>query len=78
MSLLLDDPAVIHKPEPISKGVGGRPESFSLKMFHVQICNYGLYQRSHCHSFNLLIEFILKRNASIMQTEPKKFNDVLY
>ena len=41
-------------------------------------CNYGAYCRSHSQSFNLLIEFILKGEVSIMQTDPQKFNDVLY
>ena len=78
VTLLLDDPEVIRKPKPIPRRVGRRLESFSLKMFHVQICSYGAYQRPHSHSFNLLIEFILKRIVSIMQTEPQKVNDVLY
>ena len=59
-------------------GVGGRLESFSLKILYVQIGNYGAYWRAHSHSFNLFIEFILKRKVSIMQKEPQKFNDVLY
>ena len=41
-------------------------------MFHVQIYNYGNNWRPHNHSFNLLIEFILKGEESIMQTEPQK------
>ena len=48
------------------------------QMLHVQIGNCGAYQRPHSYSFNLLIEFILKRKVSIMQTEPKKLYDVLY
>ena len=78
MSLLLDDPSIIHKPKPIPGWVGDRLESFSLKMFYIQIGNYGAYWRPHCHSFNLLMEFILKRKVSVMHTEPQKFNDVLY
>ena len=78
MGLLLDDKGVMHIPIPMSRGVGGRLESFSLKMFHVQICNYGAYQRYHCHSFNLLIDLFLKGEVSIVQPEPQKFNDVLY
>ena len=78
MGLFLDDKGVIHIPKPLPRGVGGRLKSFSLKMFHVQICNYGTYQRPHSHSFNLLIEFILKGEVSIMQTEPQKFIDVLF
>ena len=47
-------------------------------MFHIQIGNYGAYWRPHSYSFNLLIEFILKEEVSIMQTEPQMFNDALY
>ena len=36
MGLLLDDKSVIHIPEPMPRGFGSRPESFSLKMFYVQ------------------------------------------
>ena len=78
MSLLLDDPSIIHKPKPILGRVGGRLESFFLKMFHIQIDNYGAYHRPPSCSFNLLIEFILKRKVSVMQTEPQKVSDVLY
>ena len=58
--------------------VGGRLESFSVKMFHIQIGNYGAYWRCHSCSLNLLIEFILKGEVSITQTEPQKFSGVLY
>ena len=54
------------------------PRASLSKLFHIQIGNYGAYQRTHSHSFHLLIEFILKGELSIMQTEPHKFNDVLY
>ena len=78
MGLLLYDKGVIHIPKPMPRGVGNRLESFSVKMFHVQICNYGTNQRPHGCSFNLFIEFILKGEVSTIQTEPQKFNDVLY
>ena len=52
-------------------------QGFSLKILHVQIGNYRAYGWAHRCSLNLLIEFILKRKVSIMETEPQKFNDVL-
>ena len=61
MGLLMDDKGVIHIPKPMPTEVlEADMESFSLKTFQVQICNYGAYWRSHSHSFNLFIEFILK------------------
>ena len=47
-------------------------------MFHIWIGSYGAYWGPHSHSFNLLIEFILKEEVGIMQTEPQMFNDALY
>ena len=47
-------------------------------MFHAQIGNYRAYQWAHSHSLNMLIEFILNRKVSIMQTEHQEFNGVLY
>ena len=58
-------------------GDRGRPEGFPLKMFHVQIGNYGAYWWAYSHSLNLLIEFLLKWEVCIMQTEPQKIYDVL-
>ena len=57
---------------------GGRPESFSLRMLHVQVCHYRAYWRPHNYALNLFIELIFERKVSIMQTEPHKFDDVLY
>ena len=59
-------------------GGGGRLESFSLKMFQVQVCHFRAYWRPHSCAFNLFIKLVLKREVSIVQTEPQKFNDVLY
>ena len=78
MSLLLDDPSVIHTPIPKPGVVRGRLKGFSLKMFHIQVGYYQAYRWPHSHSFNLFIELILKREACIMQTEPQKFSDILY
>ena len=75
---LLNDPCVIHKPIPIPGGIRGSMKGFPLKMLHVQIDNYGIYWQPHCCSLNLFIEFILKWEVCIMQTEPQKIYDVLY
>ena len=78
IGLLLDDPCVIHTPIPELRGMGGRPECFSLKMLNVHVSCYRAYQWPHSHTFHLFIEPILKRKLSIMQTEPKQFYNVLY
>ena len=77
MGLLLDNKNVFHKPEPVPGG-GGRVETFPLKILHVQIYHYRAYWRPHSCTFNLFIEFILKGEVCIVQTEPEKFNDALY
>ena len=78
ISTLLDDPCVVHKPKPIPGGIRGRLEGFPVKMLHIQTGNYGADWWPHHHSLNLLIEFILKWEVCIMQTEPQKIYDVLY
>ena len=70
MGLLFDDPYVIHKPILKPREVGGRPEHFSLKMLHVQVSYCRAYWWPHSHPFHLFIEPNLKREVSIMQTEP--------
>ena len=64
MGLLLDDKCVIHIPKPMPRGIGGRLESFSLKIFHAQIGHYGTYWRPHSHPFNLFIEFIFEKRST--------------
>ena len=70
MGLLLNDKGVIHKPEPMPKWGGGSVEGFPFKILHVEVCYYGAYLGPHSCSFNLFIEFILKKEVCIMQTEP--------
>ena len=43
-----------------------------------RLATMGLIWWPHCHSLNLLIEFILKWEVCIMQTEPQEIYDVLY
>ena len=47
-------------------------------MLYVQVGNYGAYLWAHGCSLHLFIEFILKREVCIMQTETQKVSDVLY
>ena len=51
-------------------GGGDRPESFSLKMLHVQVCHYRAYKGPHSCTFTLFIKLVMKREVSIVQTEP--------
>ena len=69
MGLMLDDKSVVHKPKPVPWG-GDRAESFPLKTLHVQVCHYRAYWRPHSCTFTLFIEFILKQEVCIVQTEP--------
>ena len=78
MGLLLNDKSAIHKPVPIPGGARGRPECFSLKMFHVQVSYYGAYWWPYNCAFNLFIKLVLKGEVCIMQTEPQQLYDVLY
>ena len=50
-------------------GGGGRVKAFPLKILHVQVSHYRAYWRPHSCVFHLLIEFILKREVCIVQTE---------
>ena len=65
IGLLLDDKSVIPKPKPIPGG-GGKPEGFSLKMLHVQVCHYWDYQRPHSCSFNLFIRLMLEKEKYVL------------
>ena len=78
MGLLLNDTSVIHKPKLIPGGLEEEWRASLSKTFHIQVGNYGAYQKPFHHSLNLLIEYVLKGEVCIMQTEPYKFNDVLY
>ena len=73
MSLLLDDPSVIHKP--ILKPGGWQAD---LRASPSKCSIYRLAIIGLTSDPNLFIELILEREVCIMQTEPQKFNDVLY
>ena len=53
-------------------GGGGRLESFSLKVCSIyRFATIVLNQRSHSCTFHLFIKLVLKREASIVQRDPR-------
>ena len=70
MGLLLDDKSVIHKPKPMPGRVEVVQRASLSKYNMYKFDYYGAYWGSQSCSFNLFLEFILKREVCIMQTEP--------
>ena len=78
VGLLFNDPSVIHKPVPIPGGCEADLSACPSKCSMYRLAYYGAYRWPHGCAFYLFVKLILKGEVGIMQTEPKKFNDILY